>query len=603
MGYIHVKKANCKNCYKCLKNCVVKSIRYIDGQVDVISDGCILCGKCVNVCPQEAKRVVNPLEPILAMLRDPSVKTVASLAPSYVGAFGYENRFKVIGALKALGFDAVEETAIGAEAVSEAYRDIMEQGSMPVFLTSCCPTVNELIVKYYPSLTDCIAPVVSPVLAHGRMIKARMGADTRVIFVGPCLSKISEIAGAPESADGAISFRQLEELMEAARIHLDEQAEARPDRPSTFSRIYPMDHGIVRDVERLDADGRALRAADYAFLGVSGLDNVRAFLDELLEGRVKGPVFAELNACPEGCINGPLRPERGRTYASRLQVEKYAADAAAEGAAGGKAEGPAQSADVERDAACLGAAGENAAAAEAPAIPMAKAFRPDPLKADIPDEITIRKILTEIGKPTPDKELNCGSCGYPTCREKAIAVYQKKAELYMCLPYISDLTQSLSNVTLSVTPNSIIAVDRDMRIIECNLAAQKQFGVSRKQALHSYLFEYMDHKDFEQTFVTQLNTYDKKVEIPQLGLVTEQTLIYVRDQNIVIGIIRDVTEEEKHSQSVYHMKLESVEMAQKVIDKQMTVAQEIASLLGETTAETKVTLNKLKDLITNEGQE
>ncbi len=576
MGYIHVKKANCKNCYKCLKNCIVKSIRYLDGQVDVISDGCILCGKCVNVCPQEAKRVVNPLEPILAMLRDPSVKTVASLAPSYVGSFGYENRYKVIGALKALGFDGVEETAIGAKAVSEAYRDIMEQGSMPIFLTSCCPTVNELIVKYYPSLTGCIAPVVSPVLAHGRMIKKRMGEDTKVIFVGPCLSKISEIAGAPESADGAISFRQLEDLMEAAHIDISEQAEARPDRPSSFSRIYPMDHGIVRDVERLDTDGRALKAADYAFVGVSGLDNVRAFLDELLEGRVEGPLFAELNACPEGCINGPLRPEQGRTYASRLQVERYAAEAA-------------QPAPAERE--------------EEPTVPMAKAFRPNPLKADIPDEATIRKILSEIGKPTPDKELNCGSCGYPTCREKAIAVYQKKAELFMCLPYISDLTQSLSNVTLSVTPNSIIAVDRDMRIIECNLAAQKQFGVTRKQALHSYLFEYMDHKDFEQTFVTQLNTYDKKVEIPQLGLVTEQTLIYVREQNIVIGIIRDVTEEEKHSQSMYHMKLESVEMAQKVIDKQMTVAQEIASLLGETTAETKVTLNKLKDLITNEGLE
>lgn len=364
--------------------------------------------------------------------------------------------------------------------------------------------------------------------------------------------------------------------MEAAHIDISEQAEARPDRPSSFSRIYPMDHGIVRDVERLDTDGRALKAADYAFVGVSGLDNVRAFLDELLEGRVEGPLFAELNACPEGCINGPLRPEQGRTYASRLQVERYAAEAA-------------QPAPAERE--------------EEPTVPMAKAFRPNPLKADIPDEATIRKILSEIGKPTPDKELNCGSCGYPTCREKAIAVYQKKAELFMCLPYISDLTQSLSNVTLSVTPNSIIAVDRDMRIIECNLAAQKQFGVTRKQALHSYLFEYMDHKDFEQTFVTQLNTYDKKVEIPQLGLVTEQTLIYVREQNIVIGIIRDVTEEEKHSQSMYHMKLESVEMAQKVIDKQMTVAQEIASLLGETTAETKVTLNKLKDLITNEGLE
>lgn len=589
MGYIHVKKANCKNCYKCLKNCVVKSIRYIDGQVDVISDACILCGKCVGVCPQGAKTVVNPLEPVLGMLHDPSVRTVASLAPSFVGSFGYKNRYKLIGALKALGFDAVEETAIGAKAVSETYRDLMERGDLPVFLTSCCPTVNQLVVKYYPELAGCLAPVVSPVIAHGRMIKEREGADTKVVFIGPCLSKISEIASHPESVDGAVSFRQLEDLLAAGRISIEEQEEARPDRPSDFSRIYPMDHGIVRDVERLgvrlDTEGKALSAADYAFVGVSGLDNVRAFLDELQEGRVEGPVFAELNACPEGCINGPLRPDAGRTYTSRLQVEKYAGKAGREV--------PAEEPNSEPKAEPL--AGSR--------VDMGKVFAPDPIQADIPDEITIRKILSEIGKPTPDKELNCGSCGYPTCREKAIAVYQKKAELFMCMPYISDLTQSLSNVTLSVTPNSIIAVDRDMRILECNLAAQKQFGVSRKQALHSYLFEYMDHKDFEQTFITQLNTYDKKVELPQLGLITEQTLIYVREQNIVIGIIRDVTEEEEHSQTVLRRKLESVEMTQKVIEKQMTVAQEIASLLGETTAETKVTLNKLKDLISNEGLE
>lgn len=163
----------------------------------------------------------------------------------------------------------------------------------------------------------------------------------------------------------------------------------------------------------------------------------------------------------------------------------------------------------------------------------------------MPDEATIRKILTEIGKPTPDKELNCGSCGYPTCRDKAIAVYQKKAELYMCLPYINDLSQSLSNVTLSVSPNLILAVDRDLRIVELNLTAQKLFGVTRQMALKADLYEFMDPADFEEVFQTHRNILDKKVKLDPLNIITSQTLIYVPDQELVMGFIKDITEEEQ----------------------------------------------------------
>ncbi len=578
MGYIRVKEANCKNCYKCLKHCDVKSISYINDRVEVIAEQCILCGHCVNVCPQKAKTVVNDIADILGWLADPSVRVVASLAPSYAGLYADAEKGESAAALRRalyrLGFDAVEETAVGASEVTAEYKRLLDEGTMDCILTTCCPTVNSLITKYYPSLIPYMAPVVSPVLAHGRMIKARDGAGTRVVFIGPCLSKIKEIDDHPESADGVITFRQLDALLAERGIapagQEPAQAEEGPGLPTPFSRIYPVPEGIVRDVKLNAHKGFASGSYNgYSFLSVCGLENVMAFLKELQDGNC-GRLFVELNSCDGGCVNGPLIPEERRAaFRARLSVEKYAAD---------------QFEELERADADL-----------------SLQFLPEPLPEDEPDEKTIRKILTEIGKPTPDKELNCGSCGYNTCRDKAIAVYHGKAELYMCLPYMIDLSQSLSNVTLSVTPNYIIAVDRDLRIVEFNQAAQKKFGISRKEAVKTDLFEIMDPEDFQEVFDTHRNIVNKKAHLQSKETVVEETLMYVPEQEIVIGFFTDVTEEEQRKEAARRARLEAAEMAQKVIDKQMTVAQEIASLLGETTAETKVTLVNLKKQMLNEG--
>lgn len=574
MGYIRVKEANCKNCYKCLKYCQVKSIRYIRDRVDVLEDACVLCGKCVNICPQKAKVVVNDPARILAWLADPAVRVVASMAPSYIALFGEQNRGRLFSALRRLGFDAVEETAVGANQVTRAYKRLLDAGEMRSIFTTCCPTVNMLVTKYYPELTGCLAPVVSPVVAHGRLIKRRDGADTRVVFLGPCLSKIKEIDEHPESADGTLSFRQLEELLRE-RAPLEEQPDdpglPPPTLPAPFSRIYPVPEGILRDVKLNSRKGLGSNGAGgYAFLSVAGLENVMAFLNEMKAGNC-GRLFAELNACEGGCVNGPLIPEeRRRAFAGRMEVERFAAS---------------RFEDIP-DA----------------GVDMARTFTPDPLPDDKPDEATIRSILTEIGKPTPDKELNCGSCGYNTCRDKAIAVYHKKAELYMCLPYMTDLAQSLSSVTLGVTPNYIVAVDRSLRVVEINMAAQKFFGVSRQKALKSELFRYMDPADFEEVFRTGENVTDKKVRIGQAGAIVLETLVYTPEQDLVIAFFKDITEEETQRAERHRARMESAEMAQKVIEKQMIAAQEIASLLGETTAETKVTLNNLKNQILHEGE-
>lgn len=567
MDYIRVRKANCKNCYRCLKNCYVKSIKFKDEKVSVISDKCVLCGECIISCPQKAKHAQSDILKVMEFIKNPNIKTVVSLAPSFSSAFG-KNSEKVVSLFKAFGFDEVEETAIGAAHVTKRYKELIEESKMDNIITSCCPTVNMYIKKYYPELTKYIAPVMSPAIAHGKLIKKKYGKDVKVIFAGPCLSKIKEIDENPEYADGTITFEQVMKWIKNEKISFDELDKTEFSAVSGFSRIYPIESGVIEDIKSISSLCREEGEGKYNFLSVSGLKDISRLLDDIQSGKVKN-VFAEVNACRGGCVNGPLMPEgKEYSFADSINIKKYAVSANMIN-------------DYEKE-------------------DISAEYKSEHFDDAIPTDEEIQKILFQIGKYSKEQELNCGSCGYPTCRDKAIAVYQKKAELYMCLPYMSDMNQAMANVTLSVTPNYIIAVDEDMSIKEFNVAAQKLFKVSRNEVIGKALYEFIDTADFEEVIKNKKSIYAKKVKYDSLGISTSQDIIYVNERNLAIAIIYDITEEEQQKESVRMLKLESVDMAQKVIDKQMMVAQQIASLLGETTAETKVTLNKLKNLIASE---
>ena len=218
----------------------------------------------------------------------------------------------------------------------------------------------------------------------------------------------------------------------------------------------------------------------------------------------------------------------------------------------------------------------------------------------MPTEEDIREILKSTGKYTPEDELNCGACGYPTCRDKATAVFQGKAELSMCMPYALNQAESMSNVVMDVTPNMIFVIGSDLKILDCNKKAQELLGVGREEAVQRYIFEFIETQDIEETLRTKEPVIHKKIRLEHGKMTAEETIVYIENLDSVLVTFQDVTREEKMKEQHYNLKVETVEMAQKVIEKQMMVAQEIAGLLGETTAETKVTLTKLRDSILEE---
>ncbi len=569
MRVIDFTDAKCRHCYKCVRYCMVKAISVKNSQAHIMEDHCIHCGKCMEICPQNAKTFSSDMGRVKRYLRK-GEKVVISIAPSYMGVLEFDRPGQVVDALLRLGFAEVRETAEGAALVTEEYKKLIREGQMPNIITTCCPSVNDLIEKYYPDCARFMAPVVSPMIAHGRYIKKIYGGETKVVFLGPCIAKKQE-AGGDERVAGAIdailTFEELAEWLEEEQIRLHDCEDRPMGNPDPrINRLYPVSGGVVQSVitgEEADA---------YQKVYVDGLENCMEMLTCLQKGELEH-CFIEANVCEGGCAKDPASARWNTSYVkAKVRIDREVTYQPA------------------RDLPKMDAE------------EMRKEFTDRSLHDEMPSEEQIQEILKSTGKYSAEDELNCGACGYSTCREKAIAVYQGKAELEMCMPYALMQAESMSNVVMDTTPNMIYVVDGELRIRECNKSGQELLGVGREEALTRYIFEFMDATDIEDVLRTKDAVMNKKMKLTHEGMTVEETVVYIENLDFALVIFRDITREEKIKEQHYNLKLETMEMAQKVIDKQMMVAQEIAGLLGETTAETKVTLTKLRDSVLNEEE-
>lgn len=563
MKVIDFRDADCRHCYKCVRHCNVKAISVRNAQAHIITEQCVHCGHCLEVCPQNAKKFASDMSTVKEFLRQ-GQKVIVSIAPSYLGVLDYDKPGQVAGALMKLGFYEVRETAEGAAYVTREYQRLLKEGKMKNIITTCCPSVNDLIEKYYPSLTSQMAPVVSPMIAHGRLIKELYGEDVKVVFLGPCIAKKAEAIGDERVAGAVDAILTFEELIpwlafEGIKIKdCEEKPLGNPD--PEVNRLYPVSGGIVKSVLAESEDD------NYRKVYVDGMDACMELFESMEKDEIEG-CFVEVNICEGGCVKGPASHNWNRSFLkSKLSVEKQVPH-------------------------------KNAAHLDYREIPMDKEFFDHRVTEPVPTEDEIRKILRKTGKYTKEDELNCGACGYSSCRAKAEAVFQKKAEVGMCMPYAIAQAESMSNVILDVTPNLNFIVDKNFRIKECNRKAQEVLGISREEALERYIFEFLDETDISEVLRTRQPILHKKVTLKQIGIVAVETIVFIETKKSVLVIYQDVTKQEKAKEQRFQRKMETVEMAQQVIDKQMMVAQEIAGLLGETTAETKVTLTKLRDSI------
>ena len=558
MACLTLKKSNCKNCYKCIRHCPVKAIRFSGNQAHIMKDECILCGQCFVVCPQNAKEIVDSTAKVKALLQENNPVYV-SIAPSFVANYEGVGIEAMQEALLKLGFTGVEETAIGATIVKNEYEKMLQEGERDVIITSCCPTINLLIQRHFPNALPYLADVVSPMLAHCMDIKRRY-ANARTVFVGPCVSKKYEGEVSDGIVDAVLTFEELSNWLKEENIQLHQEVLKKEE---SRARFFPTAGGILKTMKQ--------ELSEYTYLTFDGVESCMNALRDIEEGKIH-KCFIEMSACVGSCIGGPVMEK----YHNSQPIRDYIIISDFAGAKDFLVEQPAS-------------------------IELKRTFAQGERNLRQPSETEIYSVLRQMGKTKPADELNCGSCGYNTCKEKAIAVCQGKAEISMCLPYLKKKAESFSDTIVKNTPNGIVVINEDLEVQQINESARKMMNLRfSSDILGESVVRILDPVDFVQVLDSGESIHDKKVYLAEYKRYVEQSIVHDKESHLLICIMRDVTEEEKHRAKRENISRQTVEVADKVVDKQMRIVQEIASLLGETAAETKIALTKLKESIKDE---
>ena len=552
-----LKKSNCKNCYKCIRHCPVKAIRFSGNQAHIIGNECILCGQCFVVCPQNAKEIVNETEKVKVLLQsgDP---VIVSLAPSFVANYHGVGINSMRNALKKLGFYDVEETAIGATIVKNEYDRILREDDRNIVISSCCHSINLLIQKYFPAALEYLADVMSPMQAHCTNIKKRF-PNAKTVFIGPCVAKKDEAEYYEGIVDAVLTFEELTDWLKQENIELEPEND---NNMFSRARFFPTTGGILKTM--------AQNAEGYTYMALDGVENCIEALKDILDGKIS-KCFIEMSACVGSCIGGPIMEKNHHSpVRDYIAVSDFAGEK-----------------DFEVDT--------------PDPFEIRKSFTYIEHKLPQPSEIEIGNILRQMGKFKPSQELNCGSCGYNTCREKAIAIAQGKAEISMCLPFLKDKAESFSDTIVKNTPNGLIVLNEQLEVQQINDAAREIMNIrASSDILGDQVIRILDPTVFMEVLRTGKDVKDEKVYLAEYRRYVEQTVVHDKDSHLLVAIMKDITDQETEREKKENISRQTVEVADRVVDKQMRIVQEIASLLGETAAETKIALAKLKESITDE---
>ncbi len=557
MSSLTLKKSNCKNCYKCIRHCPVKSIRFSGNQAYINDDECIMCGHCFVVCPQDAKEIVNKSEKVKVFIQSQEPVFV-SLAPSFIANYEGSGINAMRDALKKLGFYDVEETALGATIVKKEYDRMINEEEKNIIISSCCHSINLLIQKHFPKQLPYLADVLSPMQAHCLDIKKRY-PKAKTVFIGPCVAKKDEASTYDDMVDAVLTFDELSAWLMEEQIELKQEKDFTDE---SLARFFPTTGGILKTM--------ACDNPNYTYLAIDGVDNCIAALEDIKNEKITN-CFIEMSACVGSCVGGPIMEKFHRAPVQEyISIANYA----------GKADF-----EIEQPDSSL----------------LKKHFHKIDLHQKYPSNHELREILKEMGKSDPIDELNCGTCGYNTCQDKAVAIFQGKAEISMCLPFLKEKAERFSDSIFRNTPNAIVTLNEQLEIQQINNIALKIMNISSSSdVLGENVVRILDPKNFIEVRNTSRNLYNKRVYLAEYNKYVEQTIVYDKAYHLIVCIMRDVTDEQMERERKEMISAQTIEVADKVVEKQMRIVQEIASLLGETTAETKVALTKLKESISNE---
>lgn len=587
---IFTNKARCRDCYRCVRVCPVKAIRMHEGQAYVVDERCIGCGTCIRECPQKAKSYRNDVDRVVRLIAS-GVRVAASVAPSFAAAYPDWQRRRLPSALRRLGFSYVGETAIGAYEVAMATAAVVNRQRSQPHVCTACPAVVRYVERYRPEAIDRLVPIVSPMLAHAVHISRELGEGVRVVFIGPCVAKKAE-AERPEHAglvDCVLTFAELDEWMEREAIDLSACEESEFDEvPQGHSRLFALEGGGVRTA------GWSTDLLDGELVAVSGFDEVRSILEQV--GQPGAPRLVEPLFCPQGCINGPAMTGGQNNFTRRGEVLRYAGERP-QGVAPGAAARDAEEKPPTAPLPC-----ESFRAQEMFENGLRTRFSVRKAPKDPPaTEQQIRRVLEMTGKAKPEDQLNCGACGYETCREKAVAVIQGLAEPEMCIPYMRRLAEQRTDRIIETSPNGIVILDEHLQILHMNPAFRKHFLCS-DAICGQPISRLMDPGPFERLLSGEEELIEMTVEHAPYHLVCHEILYPLREDRQYVGIFVNITHSRTSQQQLDRLRAETVVQARDLLEHQLKMADTIARALGEATARGEDLVEKLVRLAAGENE-
>lgn len=569
---VYTEKSNCQDCYRCVKACPVKAIKLESGSASIVPDLCIYCGTCTLICPNGTKKVRNDLALLKQSLMRQE-KIIVSLAPSYLSEYAKEDIHKVIAAFKEAGFWQVSETAIGAEKVAEATKSWIDEQPNGVYISSCCPSAVQLIKKYYPEYSSYVVPVFSPMITHSLFLKS-IYPNVKVAFVGPCAAKKSELDQFHDKIDFVLTFQEIKELFDDMGIYFEFMKPTEEDVFFPFKaskgNLYPIDGGMLTNmIDSITTTEARINHntgnVDARYMTFSGVQNIKEILSDFKQLDTSCKTFLELMTCEGGCIKGPCSNENCSSATKRVQVLKNV--------------------NTQKQEHNYEEALKNLKISE----------NYDYINAVEQKEYTqqqIQEALKRVNKKSEADELNCGGCGYDTCRQFAKALIDGRAENDMCVSYMRKIAQDKTNILLKKIPQGIVIVNDSLKIVDTNEKFASMLGEEVKMlydanpGLHGADITKLVpfHKFFSSVLSTGVDVLEQ--DIRDGDNYYSLSIFSVQDFSLVCGILQNLHAPEVRKDIV-------LKRTQEVIMENMKVVQKIAFLLGENASYTEAMLNSI----------
>jgi PAS domain S-box-containing protein len=553
-------RSQCRECYRCVRVCPVKAIRICEDVTEVDPQRCILCGRCLRECPQNARSVRNDISRARHLIESPG-KVAASIDPAFAALLLKWQRERLPSALRQLGFDYVAEAAIGAAAVAaevarQATADNHSDGRAP-HICACCPSVVRYVEQYHPDQVERLLPIISPMIAHARHIRNQQADEISVVYIGPCLAEKGEAARdeLKDEIQCVLTFDELFQWLADERIDLASCEESDfCEQPSSVSRIFGLEGGCLRTA------GWRTDLLDRDVVAISGFDEVSAMLGD---HPVKdGPRVIEPLLCSGGCINGPAMPNEPGRFSRRSKVLQYAS------------EGVSEPTPIAQEPDSL-----------------KTTFSPAPGSVDQPfGPREVRKVLKQIGHGQEENQLDCGACGYSTCREKAIAVLRGLADPNTCIPRMKQLAQRRTDRIMETSPNGIVIVDRQFNIVHMNRAFRHFFSAG-ESLIGRPISNLIDPAPFEAVLARKNDApperdepFETTQEYKRFDLITYQIHYRLSEEDHLVGIFVNITNSRLNQQRLDRVRAAAVLQARELLQHQLDMTQTIARCLGESTA-------------------